>query len=58
MLHGLWGSFFSRSGGKAIAKLPRPKWRVIDVEIGEPFKGFVSASDLQKYYETQQDQYM
>ncbi|MEY4630581.1 MAG: hypothetical protein RIQ81_701 [Pseudomonadota bacterium] len=32
-LNGLWGSFFSRKGGRAMSRLPRPSWRVIDVEI-------------------------
>jgi 1-acyl-sn-glycerol-3-phosphate acyltransferase len=49
-LHGLWGSYFSRSGGKAMAKLPKPKWRVIEVEFGQTFNNFVSAVELQNYY--------
>lgn len=35
-LGGLWGSFFSRHGGKAMAKVPRPRRRMIKVDIGEP----------------------
>lgn len=30
---GLWGSFFSRKGGPAMKKLPRPSWRHVTVKI-------------------------
>jgi hypothetical protein len=32
-LNGLWGSFFSRVGGRAMRKMPHPKWRVISIVI-------------------------
>jgi 1-acyl-sn-glycerol-3-phosphate acyltransferase len=35
-LGGLWGSFFSRHGGKAMSKVPRPRRRVIKVDVCEP----------------------
>jgi len=33
---GLWGSFFSRSGGKAMTKPFRRFWSSVEVRIGEP----------------------
>lgn len=33
-LHNVWGSFFSRKGGKAIKKLPRRFWSAIELDIG------------------------
>lgn len=33
-LTGLWGSFFSRKGGKAMAKVPKPSRRIIGVHAG------------------------
>jgi 1-acyl-sn-glycerol-3-phosphate acyltransferase len=36
-LNGLWGSFFSRIGGRAMHKMPRPKWRVISIVIKQFF---------------------
>jgi 1-acyl-sn-glycerol-3-phosphate acyltransferase len=35
-LRGLWGSFFSRKGGRAIAKLPKRFWSQVELRIGEP----------------------
>ena len=35
-LKGLWGSFFSRSGGAAMKKLPRRFWSRIALVAGEP----------------------
>jgi 1-acyl-sn-glycerol-3-phosphate acyltransferase len=35
-LRGLWGSFFSRRGGKAMQRLPRRFWSRIEVVAGEP----------------------
>lgn len=32
-LNGLWGSFFSRINGRAMHKMPHPKWRVISIII-------------------------
>ncbi len=37
-IKGLWGSFFSRMGGRAMGRLPHPRRRVISVEI-KRFKG-------------------
>jgi 1-acyl-sn-glycerol-3-phosphate acyltransferase len=46
-LGGLWGSFFSRRGGKAMARLPRPSRRVITVDIGEPLPADSSAGRME-----------
>ena len=35
-LRGLWGSWFSRRGGVAMAKRPRRFWSHIELVIGEP----------------------
>ncbi|MCE7554775.1 MFS transporter [Aliivibrio fischeri] len=35
-LRGLWGSFFSRHGGKAILKRPSRCWSKVEVVAGEP----------------------
>ncbi|MUK91525.1 MFS transporter [Aliivibrio fischeri] len=35
-LRGLWGSFFSRHGGKAILKCPSRCWSKVEVVAGEP----------------------
>lgn len=35
-LRGLWGSFFSRHGGKAILKRPRRCWSKVEVVAGDP----------------------
>lgn len=35
-LRGLWGSFFSRKGGKAMQRLPRRFWSRIEVVAGPP----------------------
>jgi 1-acyl-sn-glycerol-3-phosphate acyltransferase len=35
-LTGLWGSFFSRKGGRAMATVPKPSRRIIGVHAGEP----------------------
>lgn len=35
-LRGLWGSLFSRSGGRAFFKLPRRFFAKIDLVVGEP----------------------
>lgn len=48
-LKGLWGSFFSRQGGKAMGKVPKPKRRLIQVVIGEPIsEKDVRAKDLEE----------
>ncbi|HKP96699.1 MAG TPA: MFS transporter [Fibrobacteria bacterium] len=46
-LGGLWGSFFSRKGGKAMASVPRPSRRVISVAIGYPMPASASAGALE-----------
>ena len=35
-LRNLWGSMFSRYGGRAILKRPRRFWANIDLDIGKP----------------------
>ncbi|MGH8453494.1 MAG: 1-acyl-sn-glycerol-3-phosphate acyltransferase, partial [Nevskiales bacterium] len=35
-LRGVWGSFFSRRDGPAMAKLPRRFWSRIELVVGEP----------------------
>lgn len=35
-LKGLWGSYFSREGGKACLKLPKRFWSKIEIVAGEP----------------------
>lgn len=48
-LRGLWGSLFSRSGGRAFLKRPRGFRRRIDVVVGQPLEPeMVSASDLRQ----------
>ncbi len=46
-LGGLWGSFFSRKGGKAMAAMPRPSRRVIRVNIGDALDPGVTAKDME-----------
>ena len=47
-LRGLWGSWFSRTSGHAMSRLPRPRWRRIELHIGAPVSpAQVSAADLQ-----------
>lgn len=48
-IRGMWGSFFSRSGGKAMARLPKRFWSRIDVVVGKPIPpDVVSAAVLQQ----------
>ncbi|KKD61303.1 acyl-phosphate glycerol 3-phosphate acyltransferase [Grimontia sp. AD028] len=35
-LKGLWGSYFSREGGRALLKLPKRFWSKVEVEAGSP----------------------
>jgi hypothetical protein len=35
-LRGMWGSFFSRCYGKAMAHFPRRFWSRIELAVGEP----------------------
>jgi 1-acyl-sn-glycerol-3-phosphate acyltransferase len=47
-LTNVWGSFFSRSGGKAIMKVPKRFWSAIGLNIGDPVPAErVSAAYLQ-----------
>ncbi len=46
-LDGLWGSFFSRRGGKAFLKIPTPSWRQINVKLGSPLSPDTSAVEIQ-----------
>ncbi len=47
-LRGLWGSFFSRyAGGKAMRSWPRKFWAKIELVIGSPQTGAISAAQLQ-----------
>ena len=47
-LRGLWGSWFSRSSGRAMNRLPRPRWRRIELHAGPPVPpAQISAADLQ-----------
>ncbi len=46
-LGGLWGSFFSRKGGAAMQKMPRPSRRRIRVAIGAPIPTPLKAEDYQ-----------
>jgi 1-acyl-sn-glycerol-3-phosphate acyltransferase len=47
-LRGVWGSFFSRRDGPAMAKLPRRFWSRVELVIGEPVPANeVTASMLQ-----------
>ncbi len=42
-LRGMWGSFFSRDGGKAMQRIPRRFFSKIEVAVGEP----VAPQDVQ-----------
>jgi 1-acyl-sn-glycerol-3-phosphate acyltransferase len=46
-LTGLWGSFFSRKGGRAMSQMPKPARRTIGVAIGEPMPATTSAATLE-----------
>ena len=48
---GLWGSWFSRFGGAAIMKLPRPHRRRVEVVIGDPLSPDTKAQRWKKSYE-------
>ncbi len=47
-LRGLWGSFFSRRGGKAFLKMPTPSWRRIEVKVGAPEPSTTTAKELEQ----------
>ncbi|MDB5105932.1 MAG: phospholipid/glycerol acyltransferase [Fibrobacteres bacterium] len=46
-LTGLWGSFFSRKGGKAMASVPKPSRRAISVAIGAPMPAASTAEAME-----------
>ncbi|MDQ3001051.1 MAG: MFS transporter [Fibrobacterota bacterium] len=46
-ISGLWGSFFSRKGGKAMAGVPKPSRRKIEIAIGEPMPADTTAAALE-----------
>lgn len=35
-IRGMWGSFFSREGGRAIKKMPKRFWSRVTIQIGKP----------------------
>ena len=45
-LRGMWGSFFSRKGGKAMLRLPRRFWSRIEVVAGSPVPAQLATADL------------
>ncbi|KGD64122.1 acyltransferase [Alcanivorax nanhaiticus] len=48
-LSGLWGSFFSHKGGKALTRLPRRFWSRIKLNVGDAvLPGEVQAADLRE----------
>lgn len=47
-LRGLWGSFFSRHGGKAILKRPSRCWSKIEVVAGEPVPPHLATSSVMR----------
>ncbi len=44
-LRGLWGSWFSRSDGIAMVKLPRRFWSKVELAVGEPVPADVASSE-------------
>jgi 1-acyl-sn-glycerol-3-phosphate acyltransferase len=46
-LGGLWGSFFSRRAGRALHTLPRPRRRIIRIDVGAPLSPTTTAAELQ-----------
>lgn len=46
-IEGLWGSFFSRFGGRAMARVPRPSLRRIGVKVGPPMAATTSAAAME-----------
>jgi hypothetical protein len=45
-LRGMWGSFFSRKGGKAMHRLPRRFWSRIEVVAGRPVPAQLATAEL------------
>lgn len=46
-IKGLWGSFFSRKGGKAMVGMPKPSRRLVSVSIGEPMPASSTAQEME-----------
>ncbi|MDB5048437.1 MAG: putative acyltransferase family protein [Fibrobacteres bacterium] len=46
-IDGLWGSFFSRKGGKAMASLPKPSRRSVSVAIGDAMPASSKAEEME-----------
>lgn len=44
-LRGLWGSWFSRSDGRAMVKLPKRFWSKVEVVVGHPLPASEATSD-------------
>ena len=47
-IKGLWGSFFSRRGGAAMSKMPKPSRREIQVNIGPVREPTSKANELEE----------
>lgn len=48
-LRGMWGSFFSHKGGRALTRLPKRFWSRVEIHTGEPVPPeAVLAQDLRK----------
>lgn len=47
-LRGLWGSYFSREGGRALLKLPKRFWSKITIVAGEPVSPERATSSLMR----------
>ncbi|MDA3895350.1 MAG: hypothetical protein PF482_04275 [Desulfobacteraceae bacterium] len=46
---GLWGSFFSHKGGKALTRRPKCFWSKVEIRTGEPVSpSAVSADGLRR----------
>ena len=48
-ISGLWGSFFSRKGGRAMKGLPKPSHRAISVKIESPLPPTLTAAQLEAH---------
>ncbi len=46
-IDGLWGSFFSRKGGKAMHGLPKPSRRTVSITVGEPMPAATTAETME-----------
>jgi 1-acyl-sn-glycerol-3-phosphate acyltransferase len=55
-IQGMWGSFFSRKGGRAMSTMPKPSKRKIKVRIDEPINRKVTAAEMQVKIQTMLDE--